>query len=332
MRAATSADIPVIITWFETPHAAPFLRKPSAEQVQASLEDQRKALCIVEDGNEPVGYLKLSDIGDGSQIIKLSIVLIAQQRHGYGSFAVRWAQQFAFSKCAAHRLWLEVTTDNVAARRLYETCGFVHEGTWRDGFPADDGTFRDLAAYGMLASEFLRLPLGASVIGAAESGTVLIVDYDPTWPHRFEEERERIANAMGKVAQRIEHIGSTAVLQLAAKPIIDIMVTVGDIRHEDDYRFPLESAGYHLRVVEPGHRMFRSKSHDVQVHVWQARSEDESRHLLLRDWLRQDSGDRELYEQTKRSLAAQDWTDRNHYAEAKTPIINSILERARRAT
>jgi GrpB-like predicted nucleotidyltransferase (UPF0157 family) len=88
--------------------------------------------------------------------------------------------------------------------------------------------------------------------------TVWIVDDDPSWPQRFEIERDRIANALGPVARRIEHVGSTSVSGLAAKPVVDIMVTVED--PDDDALFlpALTSAGYVLRAIEPQHRLFRT--------------------------------------------------------------------------
>ncbi|MBV9276808.1 MAG: GNAT family N-acetyltransferase [Candidatus Eremiobacteraeota bacterium] len=154
LRRAARSDVAAILNWFGLPYAAPFLRRPSPENIEAALEHANKALFMVEDHGQRVAHFALFDVGDPSGIVNLGIVVVAKPRRGYGRFAVRAAQRFAFVDCCAHRLWLEVTSDNIAARCLYETCGFVHEGTWRDGFPADDGNFKDLAAYGMLASEY----------------------------------------------------------------------------------------------------------------------------------------------------------------------------------
>jgi hypothetical protein len=99
------------------------------------------------------------------------------------------------------------------------------------------------------------------------------------------------------------------------------MVTVDD--PDDDLAFvpALIGAGYPLRVIEPGHRMFHSPALDVHVHLWRAGSEDERRHLLFRDWLRASADDRERYETVKRDLAAREWVDSNDYADAKTEIV-----------
>jgi len=169
---------------------------------------------------------------------------------------------------------------------------------------------------------------GLTIFGERDGSTVRIVDYDPTWPERFEVQRDRIARALGAVARRIEHVGSTAVLGLVAKPVVDIMVTVDD--PDDDAAFlpPLTSAGYVPRVIEPEHRMFRTSARDVHVHLWRAGGDDERRHLLFRDWLRESGADRERYETVKRELAAQEWIDSNDYALAKTDVVAAIIERA----
>jgi GrpB-like predicted nucleotidyltransferase (UPF0157 family) len=166
------------------------------------------------------------------------------------------------------------------------------------------------------------------LIGGAERRTIDIVRYDASWPDAFARERIRIMHALGTRARRIDHVGSTAVVGLAAKPIIDIDVSVEDPDAEDMYVAALEHAGYQLRVREPGHRMLRTSTRDVHVHVCASGSDWERRHLLFRDWLRRDVADRERYADTKRQLAEHDWADTNAYAAAKTAIIEQITIRA----
>jgi GrpB-like predicted nucleotidyltransferase (UPF0157 family) len=166
------------------------------------------------------------------------------------------------------------------------------------------------------------------LIGGREERDVRIEPYSEEWPQRFVEERSRIETALGSNARRIEHVGSTAVPRLGAKPVIDIMVTVDDPDDEGAFVVSLESAGYELRVREPHHRMFRNPARDVHVHVWAAGSDDERRHLLFRDWLRSHPRERLAYEATKRSLAGT-WRDMNYYARAKGPFIDGVLDRAR---
>lgn len=173
------------------------------------------------------------------------------------------------------------------------------------------------------------------LIGGREKRAIQLVAYDPSWPRRFEQERARIADALGPIARRIDHIGSTAVRGLAAKPVIDIDLSVDDPDLEEVYLPALQRAGYILRVRSPGHRMARSAELDVHVHVCPAGGEWERRHLLFRDWLRTDETDRTRYANAKQRLAARDWADMNEYAAAKTDVIQKITacaERWARAT
>ena len=166
-----------------------------------------------------------------------------------------------------------------------------------------------------------------ALIGGRERREIAIVEHDPGWPRRYERERERIATALGRAALRIEHVGSTAVPGLAAKPIVDVLVAVAD-PEDESLRGALEGAGYRLRVREPGHRMFRTPSRDVHVHLWAGEDPQVARTLAFRDRLRASPADRAEYERLKRELARREWSDMNEYAEAKTPLIEAILARA----
>ncbi len=166
------------------------------------------------------------------------------------------------------------------------------------------------------------------LIGGIEKRAIVVVDYDPTWPHRFDLERDKIDHALGNASHRVDHVGSTAVPGLAAKPLIDIQLSVSDVDYERSYLPALERAGYILRVREPGHRMVRTPALDVHVHVCSLGSDWERRHLLLRNWLRESESDRRRYAKVKAALATQDWHSMNHYADAKTSIIEEITARA----
>jgi GrpB-like predicted nucleotidyltransferase (UPF0157 family) len=171
-------------------------------------------------------------------------------------------------------------------------------------------------------------PLETGLIGGAEKREIKISDYDPDWPKKFEQHSKRIADALGDTALRIEHIGSTSVPGLAAKPIIDILVVVQNSADESAYLAQLEAAGYVLRVREPEwneHRMFRTPEKDVHVHIYSVSCPEIQRNLTFRDRLRHNSDDRSRYEQTKRELSAIEWPDMNAYAEAKTEVIESII-------
>ncbi len=163
-------------------------------------------------------------------------------------------------------------------------------------------------------------------------GPVHLAEYDPSWPERFEREAERIAAALGERALLIEHVGSTSVPGLAAKPTIDALLVVADSADEDAYLPAMEAAGYVLRIREPDwheHRMVVDRVASVQVHVVSEGCPEIERWLIFRDRLRSDAADRELYERTKRELAARTWRYVQNYADAKGAVVEEIIARAR---
>jgi GrpB-like predicted nucleotidyltransferase (UPF0157 family) len=169
------------------------------------------------------------------------------------------------------------------------------------------------------------------LVGGPEPLSVGLQSYDERWPHRYRDHRQRILEALSPAHVEIEHIGSTSVPGLAAKPIIDIVLGVDDVTAEEDYLPPLRVAGYELRVREPHHRLVRTPARDVHVHIFERGDPAVSEYLLLRDRLRSDPQDRALYERTKRALLRSQWEDMNAYANAKTDVIRAIKARARQA-
>lgn len=179
-----------------------------------------------------------------------------------------------------------------------------------------------------MGSDDLDAYLDTVLIGGRERAAIVICDYDPAWAARFLAERSLISSALGDVALAIEHIGSTAVPGLAAKPIVDVLVTVTDPDDEAAFEPALSECEYQLRVREPGHRMFRTPEHDVHIHVWADSDPEVERYLSFRDRLRASNEDRAAYERLKRELATKAWSDMNHYAEAKGSLIEEILSRS----
>ncbi len=159
---------------------------------------------------------------------------------------------------------------------------------------------------------------------------VVLAEYDPQWPVRFAARAADLRRILGDRARLIEHIGSTSVPGLAAKPIVDIVVGIDDPDDEPAYLPDLEAAGYEVRVREPGHRCLRIGEPDEQVnlHCYPPDDVETRRYLAFRDRLRASDADRDLYERTKRELAEREWRDINYYAEAKWPVIREILGRA----
>ncbi|HJT58212.1 MAG TPA: GrpB family protein [Ktedonobacteraceae bacterium] len=195
---------------------------------------------------------------------------------------------------------------------------------------ASEATTEQAASPTQMTEEQLQ----AVTVGAVAPlvGHIVIVDYDPEWPRLFEREAERIYAALGDRVKLLEHVGSTSVQGLAAKPRIDILLVVADSTDEPSYVPALEAAGYILRIREPDwheHRMFNGPSTALNLHVFSLGSSEIERMLLFRNWLRTHPSDRELYERTKRELASKDWKYTQNYADAKSTVVEQIIERAR---
>jgi GrpB-like predicted nucleotidyltransferase (UPF0157 family) len=165
----------------------------------------------------------------------------------------------------------------------------------------------------------------------AHAAPITLVDYDPAWPALFVREERRIRAALGDRVLRLEHTGSTSVPGLAAKPIIDMTMIVPDSSDESSYVGDLEAAGYVLRIREPNwyeHRVFKGPDSDVNLHTFSPGCPELERMVGFRDWLRTHDDDRNLYELTKRELAAREWKYVQHYADAKTAVVEEIIARA----
>ncbi|WP_432514697.1 GrpB family protein [Kineococcus sp. SYSU DK001] len=169
------------------------------------------------------------------------------------------------------------------------------------------------------------------VVGGPEPLHVGLHDHDDRWAEVYEDHRRRVLDALAGLDVGVEHIGSTSVPGLAAKPVVDVVVVVPDLTAEEDYLDALLAAGYELRVREPGHRLVRTPARDVHVHVYGRGDPAVDDYLLLRDHLRADAADRALYEAVKRDLIGRRWDDSNDYADAKGEVIGRIKARARAA-
>jgi GrpB-like predicted nucleotidyltransferase (UPF0157 family) len=176
----------------------------------------------------------------------------------------------------------------------------------------------------------------AWVGGAPElNAAIILAGYDRDWAALFAREARRIRHLLSDRALLLEHVGSTSVPGLAAKPVIDILLVVADPADEPAWLPPLEEAGYRLVIREPGwyqHRALKGPDTNINLHVHPPGSPEIGRHLLFRDWLRAHDDDRDLYEQTKRELAGRTWKYVQNYADAKTEVIEAILAKAARGT
>lgn len=164
---------------------------------------------------------------------------------------------------------------------------------------------------------------------------IRLVDYDPEWPGLFRRETERIREALGDRALRVEHVGSTSVPGLEAKPTIDIVLIVADSSDESSYGPELAAAGYRLRIREPEwheHRVFTGPDTDTNLHVFSVGCPELDRMLLFRDRLRTNESDLVRYGKAKRELAERQWRYVQNYADAKTAVIEAILDRTPEVT
>ncbi len=163
------------------------------------------------------------------------------------------------------------------------------------------------------------------------NGPINLVEYDSRWPELFQKEADRIRLVLGDKALQIEHVGSTSVPGLCAKPIIDIVLVVENSADEDSYVPELEAAGYTLKIREPDwyeHRLFKGPDTDINMHVFSKGTPEVERMICFRDWLRSNQNDRNKYADVKRSLAKRNWKYVQDYADAKTSIIEEIMNRA----
>ena len=160
---------------------------------------------------------------------------------------------------------------------------------------------------------------------------IVIAEPDPTWPDAYSQLAKRIRASLGDTAVTVEHVGSTSVPGLAAKPIVDVLLLVADSTAEYAYVPALESAAFRFHLREPDwfeHRLLKGTDIAANVHVFSVGCQEADRMIAFRDHLRADESDRLLYEATKRALATGEWETVQDYADAKTDVVRAILARS----
>ena len=179
-------------------------------------------------------------------------------------------------------------------------------------------------------------PAGANrwVPGAVPAVGIEVTDPDPAWPRQYDDLAGRIRDALGWRVLQLEHVGSTAVPGLAAKPVIDIDLTVADPRREQDYVPALDATGFRLVIREPwryGHRALVADQPRCNLHVYGFDSPEPVRHRIFRDWLRANPGERERYAAAKHQAASAANAAGEHvmqYNARKEQVIREIYHRA----
>jgi GrpB-like predicted nucleotidyltransferase (UPF0157 family) len=191
---------------------------------------------------------------------------------------------------------------------------------------------RASAAHVSSATELRRR---AVTIGEPQrlDGAIELHPYDNAWPRLYADEAARVESVLRAKVLLLEHVGSTSVPGLPAKPIIDMLLAVADSSDEQDYVPPMERASYVLRIREPDwyeHRLFKGPAANINLHVFSAGCVEIERMLRFRDHLRSTDSDRELYSRIKHELAARRWNYVQEYADAKTEVVEAIIARSGR--
>jgi GrpB-like predicted nucleotidyltransferase (UPF0157 family) len=165
---------------------------------------------------------------------------------------------------------------------------------------------------------------------------VEVVPHDPRWRDAFEAEARRVAAALGENVSAIHHIGSTAIPGIYAKPIIDLLVEVGDLNGVDGRGSAMESLGYEVmgEYGIPGRRYFRKDDREGirthHVHVFEAGSAEAERHLAFRDYMLAHPADARSYSELKRKLAEEHPQSPDGYMDGKDAFVKEVDRRAKR--
>jgi GrpB-like predicted nucleotidyltransferase (UPF0157 family) len=236
-------------------------------------------------------------------------------------------EDFAPSRKAHPALAVAEGTLAVLAERLVEAGCDVH---WDDAVPGVERFYvEDPWANRLELVEVQRAE--RLVARKRHDAPVRLVEYDPEWAERYAATAERIRGALGDRVVVLEHVGSTSVPGMAAKPYVDVVLAVPDSTVEADYVPALGAIGLELRAREPHwfeHRYLVSSGKDVQLHVFSAGASEIDRMIRFRDRLRSSPEDFERYLAEKRRLAARRWEYVQDYADAKAVVIGDIMNRA----
>lgn len=163
------------------------------------------------------------------------------------------------------------------------------------------------------------------------NATIMLARHDPKWSMQYVAEERKIQAALGVAALVVEHVGSTSIPGIPAKPTIDILLAVRDSTDERAYVPALEAQGYRLHIREPDwhqHRLLKGDRPFVNLHVFTVGSNEIARMVAFRDRCRSHPEERALYERTKLELASRVWRHVQHYANAKGEVIEEIIARA----
>jgi GrpB-like predicted nucleotidyltransferase (UPF0157 family)/GNAT superfamily N-acetyltransferase len=272
-------------------------------------------MFVARDGAEPNGVAgTVAALVVEDNTVALRKMFVAERHRGSGLAAELMETIVGWARRSGYRTILLGTTSRMhAAHRFYEKHGF-------EPIAADD-----------LPAEFPRMSVDDRFYRRDLLGVVAIREYDPRWPERFAVERDRIVAGFAPHEVTVEHVGSTSVPGLPAKPILDVDLLVADSADEDAYFPTLHALGYRFTLREPEwfeHRLFNRDWPRVNLHVFSAGCAEAERMVRFRDHLRAHDADRSLYERAKRELATREWAIVQDYADAKSEVVADIMSRA----
>lgn len=356
LRSWPAAEVSAVLDGTRLPHWADDFPAEGDRDIAGFIAGQPDALGpygqrqIIERATGlVVGAVGLFPPADGTIEFGYGIVPSCRGQ-GYASEAARAIVALALSAPDIHTVRATVDQSNPASARVLEKTGLTHTTTDATG----TATFQTTAPppHGRVPGPMSDEEIETASLGAAQqvNGQVALGEYDPRWPEVYGREARLIAARLddgghergdkggdGGGEYRLEHVGSTSVPGLAAKPVIDMLLIVADPGDEAGYVPALAAVGYPVAIREPDwyeHRVLRKQdlgpsAGSANLHVLPAGCPEVDRMLLFRDRLRTHPADRELYAETKRELARQEWKYLQNYADAKAEIVERILTRAR---
>ena len=353
LRPWRETDAEALYKYAKDPAIGPIAGWHPHASVEESLEIIRTVFAapetyalVLKETGEPVGSAGIMR-GDGMHSAAMQA---AEAEIGYWIGVPYWGQGLVPEavRCLLHRcfadlgmaaVWCGYYDGNRQSRRVMEKCGFIYHHT-ETGKVSPLGDIRTEHFMRMTAEEYNMKLVGdftcfrdKNLLEKRQGMKVEVVPYNPLWRQMFDEEAARIRMVLGKELVDIHHIGSTAVPGLAAKPVIDIMPVVKDIRRVDALNPLFGQLGYECmgEFGIPGRRYFRKggKHRTHQIHIFQEDNrQDIVRHLAVRDYLRAHPEDADRYAALKQELATRFPADIESYCDGKDAFVRQLQEKA----
>ncbi len=304
-------------------------------------EDNRTFWIYREGDVEAVAIICLHEMTDLTPVFDLRIREDCRKR-GLGRIILSWLLRYLFTVTDKHRIEAHTRRDNIPMQRLLESGGWVKEAHYRKAWPDESGGFHDALTFAMLKDDWERLE--STETAGGRRGELVVLNYQPDWAIQFAALKLIFEEALGESLLGVEHVGSTSVPGLAAKPVLDIDLVVAGMAELEAVRAPLARLGYHFRgdLGIPGRYAFGRRDDEVprcnppcrwmkqNLYVCLDGVSALKNHILFRDALRRCDGLRDAYGALKRRLvrryAGLDYERGiDLYCRDKTGFITAVL-------